>query len=112
MIPLAYLRRPQDGLRLRFATHQVSIGNFHSSVGFTYLFKCHSILNQKCDSRIEVSDIFFKHEVLLGLAGYLGLEVAKSALCPRQVIADLKILLLRTHADIQCGHTNSFALSH
>jgi hypothetical protein len=83
MIPLAYLRHPQDGSRLRFANHIVSINDLQFSVWFSiYLFKCHSVLDQKCDSGIEVSDVFLQHKILLRLAGYFGLEVTESALRP------------------------------
>lgn len=40
-----------------------------------YLFQCHAILNQQCNPRVEVSDIFFEDKVLLGLARNLGFVV-------------------------------------
>jgi hypothetical protein len=83
-----------------------------SAPTFTYLFESHSVLNQQCDSGIEISHVLLENEVFLGLAGYLGLEVPQSALRSRQVIADLEILFLCTHADIQGGHADPFALSH
>lgn len=33
-----------------------------------YLFQSHAILNQQCNSGVEVSDIFFEDKILLGLA--------------------------------------------
>src|SRR2546423_298310 len=83
-----------------------------SSASVTYLFECHSVLNQKGDSRVEISHILLEDEVFLGLAGYLGFKVTQGALRPGQVVADLEILFLCTHADIQRRHADPFALSH
>ena len=42
----------------------------------TYFFQCHAILNQKCYSRIKISDILFEYEVLFRLTRDFGFVVA------------------------------------
>jgi hypothetical protein len=35
----------------------------------TYFFQGHSVLDQQCDSRVQVSHIFLQYEVFFGLRG-------------------------------------------
>lgn len=54
-----------------------------------YLFQCHSVLNQQRYPRIQVSYVFLEHEVLLGLGGDLGLQIAEITLsCGKQGVND------------------------
>ena len=46
------------------------------ALGLPHLFKGHAILDQEGNPRIEISYIFFQHEVLLRLTGDLSLVFA------------------------------------
>lgn len=53
----------------------VSLAKLGPVHGKTYLLKCHTVLDQQSDPRIQVAHVLFQYKVLLGLTGYLCLIV-------------------------------------
>src|SRR2546423_15169167 len=81
------------------------------SASLTYLFECHSVLNQKGDSGVEISHILLEDEVFLGLVGFFGFKVTQLALRLGQFVAVLGFLFLCLLAALQCRHANPFVCS-
>ena len=42
----------------------------------TYLFQGHTILDKKCYSGVQISDVLLQNKILIRLARYLGLEIS------------------------------------
>lgn len=47
----------------------------------TNLFQRHAVLDKERNTRVQVPNIFFKDEILLGLRGDVGFEFTKNFLC-------------------------------
>jgi hypothetical protein len=99
-------------------------GIFEMARDFVLFLEGHSVLDQEGDSRVKVADILLEHEVLLGLGGDFGLELAQDLLgwrvtssaagvCVRtlhgmltlcEVILNLELSVVGRHGHVQRGH--------
>ena len=63
---------------------------FQVACNFVLLLQGHAILNQQGNPRVEVPHVLLEDEVLLGLGGNLGLEVAEYLLgCGEELVRDM-----------------------
>lgn len=96
-----------------------------------YLFQGHAVLDKQCYPRVEVTDVLFEDEVLLGLRGDLGFEfaqyflgwrggsvcgewhgVAGRARTSGKVVFDLQVLVFGRHGQVEGRHRVALRLAH